>query len=69
MALLQRESAAALFVNRSTQQWVVRDREGNFWIIPVADPSWTEREPFFPTEQTELEPIPGHYKYMLDLPF
>jgi hypothetical protein len=22
-----------------------------------------------PTEETELEPIPGHYKYMLDLPF
>ena len=27
------------------------------------------RQPFHPAEETELEPVPGHYKYMLGLPF
>ena len=49
----------------STQQWIVRDPEGNFWIVPSADDAWEHREPFQPTEETELEPVPGHYKYLL----
>jgi hypothetical protein len=27
----------ALFVERSSQQWVVRDSEGNFWLLPAVD--------------------------------
>ena len=27
----------ALFVERLHQQWVVRDREGNFWPLPAVD--------------------------------
>jgi hypothetical protein len=58
-----------IFVNRACPEgWIVRDGEGNFWIVPpVADP-WASREPFYPTEETELEPVPGHYKYVLGLP-
>ena len=59
----------AIFVDKSSQQWVVRDAEGNFWLLPAVDNPWDHRQPFDPTEETELEPIPGHYKYMLDLPF
>ena len=59
----------ALFVHRSSQQWIVRDPEGNFWIVPLGDDAWDHREPFFPTEDMDLEPVPGHYKYMLSLPF
>jgi hypothetical protein len=59
----------ALFVDRSSQQWVVRDADGNFWLLPVGDNPWDRRQPFDPTEETELEPIPGHYKYLLNLPF
>ena len=32
----------------------------------IEDP-WDQRQPFYPTEETELEPVPGHYKYMLGL--
>jgi hypothetical protein len=44
------------------------DSDGNFWIVPPVDHPWDHREPFYPTEATELEPVPGHYKHMLDLP-
>ena len=58
---------AALYVDKTSQQWVVRDPEGNFWSLPSTDNPWDERQPFSPTEETELEPVPGHYKYMLGL--
>jgi len=58
-----------IYVDRSRQQWVVQDREGNFWLVPSAEQPWEHRIPFDPTEETELEPIPGHYRSMLGLPF
>jgi hypothetical protein len=61
--------AVALYVDRSTQQWIVRDPEGNYWTVPSVENAWEHREPFDPTKGTDLEPIPGHYKYMLGLPF
>ena len=61
---------AAIFVDRTcTDHWIVRDPEGNFWIVPPGENPWEERRPFDPTEETELEPIPGHYRFMLGLPF
>lgn len=60
----------AIFVDRARpQQWIVRDQDGNFWSVPPVDNPWDNRQPFDPTEETELEPVPGHYKYMLGLPF
>ena len=58
-----------LFVDRTTQQWIVRDPDGNFWSVPSVEDAWDHRQPFHPAEDTELEPIPGHYKYLIRLPF
>ena len=66
--LAARKRAATLYVDRATQQWVVLDPEGKFWSLPSTDNPWDERQPFSPAEETELEPVPGHYRYMLGLP-
>jgi hypothetical protein len=63
------KQAVALFVDPSCQHWIVRDPEGYFWVLPSAENPWEQRKPFCPTEETELEPVPGHYKAMLGLPF
>jgi hypothetical protein len=60
---------ATLYVDKANQQWVVRDPEGNFWSLPATASPWDERQPFSPAEETALEPVPGHYKDMLGLPF
>lgn len=61
---------AAIFVDRAcTEHWVVRDPQGNFWIVPSVDNAWEHRRPFQLTEETDLESIPGHYRFMLGLPF
>ena len=64
-----RQNVVTLFVDRSSQQWIVLDRDGNYWIVPSANENpWNQRQPYFPTAETELEPVPGHYKYMLGIP-
>jgi hypothetical protein len=61
---------AAIYVDRTRpQHWIVRDPEGNFWIVPPVENPWENRQMFEPTEDMELEPVPGHYKYMLGVPF
>lgn len=67
--LTVRKQVVGIFVDRATQQWVVRDPDGYFWIIPEGENAWDERQPWEPSELTELEPIPSHYKYLLRLPF
>ena len=67
--LTVRKRVGLLYVENRSQQWVVLDPEGNFWMVPSDDNPWEHRQPFHPTEETELEPVPGHYKYMLGLPF
>jgi hypothetical protein len=57
-----------LFVDRATQQWVVRDPDGELWLLGTTD-AWAERRPFEYTDGSELQMVPGHYRYMLDLPF
>jgi hypothetical protein len=64
-----RRSPVALFVERSSQHWVVRDPEGNFLECSFRRKPVNHRQPFYPTEETELESVPRHYLYMLDLPF
>jgi hypothetical protein len=64
-----RKLAFALYVDRSNQQWIVLDPQGQFWTVPVNEESaWDHRQPFCPTDETELERVPGHYKQMLGLP-
>ena len=68
--LTLKKQMASLFVDKSNQRWVVRDPDGDFWILPPTENPWDHREPFDPTaEEIDLEPVPGHYKYMFDLPF
>jgi hypothetical protein len=62
-------SKLALYVDRSTQQWVVRDPQGDYWVLPAGDGAWEQREPFHPSADSALEPVPAHYKYLLQLPF
>ncbi|MFO0865158.1 MAG: hypothetical protein U0744_10995 [Gemmataceae bacterium] len=64
-----RQQRAKIYVDRASQQWVVLDPDGNFWSLPSVEHPWDQRLPFFPTEGTELESIPGHYKHVLRLPF
>lgn len=67
--LTLRTNLTTLYVNRSTQQWIVLDHDGNLWTVPGgSERPWDNREPFYPTEDTELELVPGHYKSMLGLP-
>jgi hypothetical protein len=67
--LAVRKFPVALYVERSMQKWVVRDPDANFWIVPAGQGAWDHREPFQPTEDADLEPAPGHYKYLLQLAF
>jgi len=58
-----------IFVDRACpERWIVRDPEGNFWTVLCAENPWDHREPFHPTEDMELEPVPAHYKYVLGIP-
>ena len=67
--LTLRKNVMSLFVDRSSQQWIVQDPDGNLWIVRSDDKNpWDQRQPFTPTEETELESVPGHYKHMLGLP-
>lgn len=58
-----------LYVDRANQQWVARDHDGNFWILPPTETPWLDRQRYELSEEDELEPVPGHYKYMLGLSF
>ena len=69
MLILIDQRRLNLYVDRSSQHWVVKDPDGNFWLLPSVENPWEQRRPFYPTEETELEPIPGHYKNMLGLPY
>jgi hypothetical protein len=68
VVLTQRKQAFMLYADRSAQRWIVRDPDGNFWLLPPGEDGWGRREPFLPTDETDLEPVPGHYKDMLGLP-
>lgn len=58
-----------LYVDKAEGQWIFRDPDGQLWSLPIGDDPWGERQPFTPSEETELEAVPGHYKQMLGLPF
>lgn len=68
MLMIERHTAA-VFVDRSAQQWVVRDPDGAFWMVPCVEHPWEHREPFEINDDVELEPVPGHYKSLLGIPF
>ena len=63
------KAVISLYIDRAARQWIVRDPEGSFWIVPSHDDGWEQRQPFELTEEANLEPVPGHYKSLLKLPF
>lgn len=67
--VISTKSKVALYVHRSSQQWIVRDPNGDFWVVPVVPDAWDHRQPFEMTKASELEPVPRHYRYLLELPF
>lgn len=64
-----RRPTVSIYVDRISQRWIVRDPDGNLWIVPVVERPWDHRQPLRMTDEIELEPVPGHYKYLLNLPF
>ncbi|HEY1268603.1 MAG TPA: hypothetical protein VGH16_15220 [Candidatus Binatia bacterium] len=64
-----KKEAVALFVDRLSNQWVVRDPGGDFWIVPFGENGWDQRRRFELCEASQLESVPRHYIYLLDLPF
>jgi hypothetical protein len=66
---MARRNPSVLFVDRTSQQWVLRDPAGDFWVIPPMRDAWEHRQPFYLSEASELEPVPRHYIHMLELPF
>jgi hypothetical protein len=57
-----------LYVDRSLPScWVERDGPGAFWMMPVGEQAWERRQPYTLTEDAQLEPVPGHYKYLLGI--
>jgi hypothetical protein len=38
--LTHRKQVLGLYVEIGSQQWVVLDPEGSFWIVPSGDGSW-----------------------------
>ncbi len=65
--LTLRRNEVKIYVDRASRQWVVLDADGNFWSLPSTDNPWGDRRPFNPAEETDLEPVPGHYKYVLGI--
>ena len=57
-----------LWVDKTTQQGIVRDPGSNVWGLRSIDNPWDKRQPFSSTEDTELPPVPRHHKYTLGLP-
>jgi hypothetical protein len=57
-------------LSRSTGSYATR-RGISGWFRPwrIVENPWDNRQPFEPSEDTLLESVPGHYKYMLGLPF
>jgi hypothetical protein len=64
-----RKALVAVYADRASQRWIVRDPEGNFWLVPSVTNPWDHRQPYQPSAEMDLEPVPGHYKDMLGLPF
>jgi hypothetical protein len=45
----------------------VRDKDGEFWMVPFGDQAWDRRQPYTLTADARLESIPGHYQYLLGI--
>ena len=58
-----------LYVDKTCPEfWIVRDYQGSLLVKYRPGRTPGARPAFQPTEETELEPIPGIYMYVLGLP-
>ena len=64
----QSKRVVAIYVDRASGQWIVRDAEGRLWTLPHVNNGWEKREPYDLVDETELESVPSHYRYLLELP-
>jgi hypothetical protein len=63
-----RSCGLQLFVDRARRQWIARDAQGRYWMLPCSDRAWEDRIEVRQRDFTELEPVPTHYKATLCLP-
>jgi hypothetical protein len=49
-----------IYVDRASEQWIVRDGKGSLSVVPSGEIARERRELFEPTDDFELEPILGH---------
>lgn len=64
----RQQTAVALFVDRNQPSgWIVRDGAGDFWVVTPGERAWEGRQPYTVTEDSQLEAVPGHYKYVLGI--
>ena len=66
--MTSRPEPMLLYVDRNARRWVIRDRDGRFWTLSTPGDGWNERQPVEITEESVLEPVPGHYRGLLGLP-
>jgi hypothetical protein len=63
-----RSNQLSLYVDRNLPScWIVRDRHGDFWMVPPGECAWDRRQPYTLTEGAKLELVPNHYKYLLGI--
>jgi hypothetical protein len=67
--LTLRTNVVNLYVDRSSQCWIVLDAEGNYWTLSSdSENPWDQRQPYNRTAESELELVPGHYKSQIGIP-
>ena len=66
--ILKTKRQSTLYVDKASQQWIVLDPEGSYWLLPPVEDPWRHRIPFEPSQESDLQPVPGHYKIVLGLP-
>ena len=54
-----RKQRVTLYVDRLSQQWVVLDPEGNFWMVPSVETPGTSASRFTRPRRLSLSPFPG----------
>jgi hypothetical protein len=68
MTIRSAQPPVSLYVDRSVPScWIVRDGAGHFWSVPAGDHAWERRQPYTLTDDAELESVPGHYRYLLEI--
>ena len=64
-----RKPVMSLYVDKGCpEHWIVRDREGRFWVVPSGENAWEKREAFHRARMPSSNRFPADCMYMLGLP-